>query len=62
MCGPYIPSDEAKEDKRSSEKVFVDMIQQDLGIKIDAQAWRMFLRCRWDRITPLAHRIHEGKI
>lgn len=58
MGGPY---QGLNEDTRTSEQVFVDMIKEDLGVVIDPQAWRIFLRYRWDRINPLAHRIHEGK-
>jgi hypothetical protein len=46
---------------KNPEKILVDMIQQDLGVVIEPQAFRMFLRYRWDRLAPLAHRIHEGK-
>lgn len=48
-------------DVRSSEQIMVDMIRADLGVAIDAQAWRMFIRHRFERISPLAHRIHDGK-
>lgn len=48
-------------DNRSAEQVLVDMIREDLGVSIDPQAWRMFIRHRWARISPLAHRIHDGK-
>lgn len=58
MCG--FPGVEETEDKRSSEQIMVSLIKQDLGVDIDPQAWRMFLRHRWERISPLAHRIHEG--
>ncbi len=44
-----------------SEDVMVKMMREDLGVEISAQAWRMFLRHRWERFAPLAHRIHEGK-
>lgn len=46
---------------RTSEQVMVDMIREDLGVSIDPQAWRMFVRHRFGRISPLAHRIHDGK-
>jgi hypothetical protein len=46
---------------RTSEQVMVDMIREDLGVVIDPQAWRMFIRQRFERIKPLAHRIHDGK-
>ena len=48
-------------DQRTSEQVMVDMIREDLGVTIDPQAWRMFVRHRFGRISPLAHRIHDGK-
>lgn len=48
-------------DPRTSEQVMVDMIREDLGVTIDPQAWRMFIRHRFGRISPLAHRIHDGK-
>ena len=60
MCGSYQNQLQPSE-TRSSEEVFVEMIKQDLGVDINAQAWRMFIRQRFDRIAPLAHRIHEGK-
>lgn len=47
--------------ERTSEQVMVDMIREDLGVSIDPQAWRMFVRHRFGRISPLAHRIHDGK-
>lgn len=48
-------------DHRSSEQIMVDMIREDLGVIVDPQAWRMFVRHRFSRISPLAHRIHDGK-
>jgi hypothetical protein len=48
-------------DPRTSEQIMVDMIREDLGVVIDPQAWRMFIRHRFGRISPLAHRIHDGK-
>ncbi len=45
----------------SSEQIMVEMIRDDLGVVIDPQAWRMFIRHRFARISPLAHRIHDGK-
>jgi hypothetical protein len=48
-------------DKRTSEQIMVDIIRADLGVIIEPQAWRMFLRHRFDRMSTLAHRIHDGK-
>lgn len=36
------------------------MFKDDLGVTIDPQALRMFIRWRWDRISAAAHRIHGG--
>jgi hypothetical protein len=48
-------------DHRSSEKVMADMFREDLGVTIEPQALRMFVRSRFARLSPLAHRIHDGK-
>lgn len=48
-------------DPRTAEQVMVDMIREDLGVIIEPQAWRMFIRHRFGRLSPLAHRIHDGK-
>lgn len=48
-------------DGRPSEEIITDLIQKDLGVTINPQAWRMFIRARWDTIHGPAHRIHEGK-
>lgn len=54
-------SQAALHDGRTSEQLMVDMIRADLGVVIEPQAWRMFLRHRFDRMSTLAHRIHDGK-
>lgn len=63
MCfdavGPSAPSN--KPDDRTSEEVMCAMMKVDLGVDINPQAWRLFLRLRWERFAPLAHRIHDGK-
>jgi hypothetical protein len=66
MCRAYIDEEAAAlacaaQNEPRSEQVLVDMIREDLGVTIDPQAWRMFIRHRWSRIAPLAHRIHDGK-
>ncbi len=53
ICSP--PED------RASEIVIAEMFKQDLGVDINPQALRIFLRTRWDRLSPLAHRIQDGK-
>jgi len=46
---------------KTSEQIMVDLIREDLGVHIEPQAWRMFVRQRWDRMHGPAHRIHQGK-
>lgn len=46
---------------RRSEQVLADMFCEDLGVTIEPQALRMFIRHRFGRLSPLAHRIHDGK-
>jgi hypothetical protein len=55
------PYKNAYNECRTSEQIMVDLIKADLGVTIEPQAWRMFLRARWDQIHGPAHRIHEGK-
>ncbi|MCA6108124.1 hypothetical protein [Bradyrhizobium cenepequi] len=44
------------------EILLARMVMGDLGIAgVNAQALRVFIRTRWDRVAVLAHRIHEGK-
>lgn len=59
MCGNDIPGE--RQDSRTSEQIMVDMMREDLGITINPEAWRMFIRLRFSRLAPLAHRIHDGK-
>lgn len=46
---------------RASEELLQEIIKEDLGITVNKTALRIFLRHRWDRISKLAHRIHEGQ-
>ncbi len=46
---------------RRSEDLISEMFREDLGVTIEPQALRMFIRHRFDRLSPLAHRIHDGK-
>lgn len=48
-------------DNRTSEQIITDLMKDDLGVTIDPQAFRLWLRWRWDRVSTLTHRIHEGK-
>lgn len=61
MCVDMSMNPSGKPDDRTSEEVMCAMMEADLGVKITPQAWRLFLRWRWERFAPLGHRIHEGK-
>jgi hypothetical protein len=40
------------------ESQLADLIRRELGIDIDRRALRIFIRAHWDKVAPLAHRIH----
>lgn len=42
------------------EILLAKCFRDDLGVDINPQALRMFIRARWDRISCLGHKIHEG--
>lgn len=48
------------EDKRAPEVILAEAIKNDLGVSVDPQALRVFIRWRWDRLHRLAHKIHEA--
>lgn len=54
MCDPWEP-------ENHPEVLLAKMFKEDLGIEVDPQALRMFIRFRWGRVSVLAHTIHEGK-
>jgi hypothetical protein len=43
-----------------AEEKLARMVREDLGVTINAQALRMFIRSRWPDIARAAHAIHEG--
>jgi len=57
MCGT-IPTNT---DTTPPEQTLAKCFREDLGVEINPQALRMFIRMRWDRISTLAHRIHDAK-
>lgn len=40
------------------EFLLARLIQSDLGVGVNPQALRMFVRSRWSKLSPLAHSIH----
>jgi len=49
-------------DARSAPEVFLaKLLKDDLGVEINPQALRMFIRAQWGNISACAHKIHEGK-
>lgn len=47
--------------ERNPEILLAKAFKEDLGVEINPQALRMFIRMRWSRVSALAHLIHEGK-
>lgn len=45
---------------KSPEQLLSEAFKRDLGVVMDPQALRIFIRWRWDRVQKLAHNIHDG--
>jgi hypothetical protein len=60
MTSTYASAMSAPIDSRQPEVILAELMRRDLGVDIHPQALRMFLRCRWDRVSPLAHKINDG--
>lgn len=43
------------------EERMATMIKEDLGITVNPQALRMFIRMRWARLSKAAHEVHDGR-
>lgn len=48
-------SDRAPEDRIAAA------FREDLGVVINPQALRIFIRTRWELLSDAAHQIHRGK-
>lgn len=42
------------------EERLAKMVRDDLGVTINHQALRMFIRTRWARVSKAAHEIHDA--
>lgn len=47
------------EDETPPEVALAALVKDDLGVSVDAQALRMFVLLRWEKITGAAHAIHN---
>lgn len=47
------------EPRQSPESILANTIAKDLGVTVNPQALRMFIRARWMWIRHLAHAIHK---
>jgi hypothetical protein len=47
------------ESKEKPEVLLAKAFKDDLGVEINPQALRMFIRMRWIRVAGLAHAIHD---
>lgn len=53
------PMTTCTQDERPPEQLLAEAMKRDLGIVIDPQALRIFIRWRWNDVQRLAHRIHD---
>jgi hypothetical protein len=51
----YIYTPEAPPEERIAK-----MLKDDLGVTVNPQALRMFLRTRWSAMSKAAHEIHDA--
>lgn len=42
------------------EERITKMLKDDLGVTINSQALRMFIRTRWARLSKAAHEVHDA--
>jgi hypothetical protein len=42
------------------EETLANLVKADLGVTINPQALRMFIRSRWARVSKAAHEIHDA--
>jgi hypothetical protein len=42
------------------EERIAKMLKDDLGVTVNAQALRMFIRTRWARLSKAAHEVHDA--
>lgn len=57
MCGHDRELRSGSSEERKPEDIFVDRIKQEIGVDINPQAWRMFLRHNKQLSAVLFHRI-----
>ena len=43
------------------EKRLASLMYRELGVQINEQALRMFIRAHWSKVSALAHDIHDEK-
>ena len=43
----------------SPEELLARLLKKEVGADINPQALRMFIRSKWDRVSTLAHLIHD---
>jgi hypothetical protein len=43
------------------EQRIATMVREDLGVTVNPQALRMFIRTRWARLSKAAHEVHDGR-
>ena len=51
----YLPPEPPPEERIAT------MVREDLGVTVNPQALRMFIRARWARLSKAAHEVHDGR-
>lgn len=59
-CGSGGGSAAAAGETGTPEQLLANAFKHDLGVTMDPQALRIFIRWRWDRVQKLAHQIHDA--
>ena len=57
MCG--VDNNRSYPSKKAEDRLS-GLIQDETGVLIEPKLLRLFLRSNWERVTALAHKIHEG--
>ena len=56
MCGQI-----HLDNKESPERKLQGLMVKELNVFVDHVLLRMFIKCYWDQIASLAHKIHDGE-
>lgn len=52
---------QAAQCRHCPEREIADALRRELGVHIDPQALRIFIRTQWKLLSDCAHQIHSGR-